>query len=860
MQYTIEELNMESIKRLYCDFGFTAKAIGGIFGVSEDAIFKRMKTYGITSDSRGAYNSKITVVYEGIRKDLKNKLTDDILRTLHAEGKTDSNIGKLFKMSGEGVAYRRKKLNLGISIKVNDIQKERVIQTPKEVLEKDYYELTQEEFSSKYGVSKTTWRPIIQDKGILLKTQKQSPPLTHNQIVLIIGGLLGDGGIDSSPRYYESHSLKQEQYLRLKHKLLEPYSTNCYPCDNGTGLRFATIQSEHFSKFRESFYKEGVEGKLIPIDLISEYWDERILAYWFIDDGYYDDDSRFLIINNYCPIKEQLSAFVDFLENKLGWGFQLYKSGISFSKKFYKEFFDIVYQVATPDVLYKIPEEFLIPDKVNTLTPLMVHPKFYRVGNDVMKARMFNMTFEQYWGKPFPFSDISDSRALYLLRSFKDNGISTCDGDLLSFNTSGMELCEKFFPNIYSSKRKGYPAPIDVWVDETFFKKLVENRLRYADRINDSSMRKGLKLMNTVVSNFKPSIARYIYANFCKNGKVLDYSAGFGSRMLAAMSLGMEYVGFEPNTITYENLLNFGAFVKANLGGNYCVHNKGSEVDIPYTNYFGLAFSSPPYFDYESYSNEESQSINRFPELSDWLTQYWDATVKGCIKSLREDGVFGVCYSPNQKVPLIERSINTCSNLGYKLFKVLRIPFKHVTTSDSYEVILLFSRHVKDSINWVNLKNSYDNIIKCTDAPHEVNKRAFSVSFDENTIQNKFKEVSLKLGMSRETYREKSILGAPSHVIEHYYGSWNKFIEACGMIPQYQAETPTIIVSEYFKECLAQNKALSFYEYGKIRGNNYTLKMKRLFNAGKKYASLKEELFKVAPIAADHGRFLKEFM
>lgn len=59
-------------------------------------------------------------------------------------------------------------------------------------------------------------------------------------------------------------------------------------------------------------------------------------------------------------------------------------------------------------------------------------------------------------------------------------------------------------------------------------------------------------------------------------------------------------------------------------------------------------------------------------------------------------------------------------------------------------------------------------------------------------------------------------------------------------------ETPFKIVSDYFKECLTQNKTLSFYEYGKIRGGNYALKMKRLFNSGKKYNSLKEELFRVA--------------
>jgi hypothetical protein len=70
-------------------------------------------------------------------------------------------------------------------------------------------------------------------------------------------------------------------------------------------------------------------------------------------------------------------------------------------------------------------------------------------------------------------------------------------------------------------------------------------------------------------------------------------------------------------------------------------------------------------------------------------------------------------------------------------------------------------------------------------------------------------------------------------------------------------ETPSEIVSGYFKECLSQQRALSFYEYGKIRGNNYTLKMKRLFNAGKKCASLKEELFRVALLGGSHEDFLK---
>ena len=117
-----------------------------------------------------------------------------------------------------------------------------------------------------------------------------------------------------------------------------------------------------------------------------------------------------------------------------------------------------------------------------------------------------------------------------------------------------------------------------------------------------------------------------------------------------------------------------------------------------------------------------------------------------------------------------------------------------------------------------------------------------------------FKKYAIDKGVSRETY--DGLLGIPTHCIEYKYGGWNNFIKACGLSPQYEAEIPVKIVSDYFQECIKKNKALSFYEYGKIRGNNFTLKMKRLFNAGKKYSYLKEELFMVSLNSEKHMEFL----
>lgn len=852
MTYTFSDITKEVLLKLYTEFGFTAKRIGAFVGVSEDAIFKRLRGYGIPKNPKDKATAQVDVFFTGNKKDKKKKLSDEILKSLNAKGKTDSEIGKMFGMTGEGVAYRRKKIGLGVSKKPVDLFKEKMVNTPIEEVEKDYYNLTQECFSEKYGVSKTVWRPYLQNMDVIPKSaaKEDLPKFNSDQRTLIIGGLLGDGGIDKLPRYFESHSLKQEQYLRYKMRIMEPYTQGSYSCDNGSGLRFYTIQHSAFSEFREEFYREGIEGKLIPVDFIESNWDDRILAYWYLDDGSYDDVNRYVIINNYCPVKKQLSDFIKFLENKLGWGFQEYRQGLSFSKKHYKDFFEIVMRVATPDVLYKIPEEFLKPNMLTEDTPVSIHPKFYRVGSQAIKEKMYSEVYNMYWGKPFPYSNISDSRAIYLAKTFKRNPVIACVDDTLSHNTSGMGLCDYFFPNIYECSRRGNPSPVSAWGNETLFKKLVRNRLTYADRINDSSMRKGMKLMNLVVSNFKPTVAKYIYSKYCNNGKIFDYCGGFGSRMLAAMSLGLEYTACEPCTKTHDNLLKFGNFLRANVGGSFEILKEGSEIRVHKPGYFGLAFSSPPYFDYEIYSSEETQSINRYPELSKWLVNYWESTIVNSLKSLNNTGVFGVCLSPNQKEPMIERTIDVCRRHNFNLFRAIKVPFKHVLTSDSYEVILLFSRYEEgiDTPGFVfkdvTGKQKQEHPIEGGPALTRT-KRSFPLSLDKESIQRKFTEVSTKMGVSRDTYKDASILGVPSHVIEHAYGKWSTFVKCCNISPVYEAKTPVEHVQEYLDFCNKEGKALSFYRYEMLSGVPAS-RLKRLFNKGKPFHHLKQALFDCA--------------
>ena len=71
------------------------------------------------------------------------------------------------------------------------------------------------------------------------------------------------------------------------------------------------------------------------------------------------------------------------------------------------------------------------------------------------------------------------------------------------------------------------------------------------------------------------------------------------------------------------------------------IRTQGSEVFIPeFANKMGVAFSSPPYFKLENYSEGSGQSTVKYSEYDSWLNLYWAETVKNIHKYLVQNGNF----------------------------------------------------------------------------------------------------------------------------------------------------------------------------------------------------------------------------
>lgn len=123
-------------------------------------------------------------------------------------------------------------------------------------------------------------------------------------------------------------------------------------------------------------------------------------------------------------------------------------------------------------------------------------------------------------------------------------------------------------------------------------------------------------------------------------------NCGFGGRMLGALSSkkNFRYVGTDPCTETMYHLHELGDYIEMVTGreDSYELHCCGSEDFHGPAESVDFAFSSPPYFDLEVYSTEETQCFNKFPVLEDWLEGYVRATIKNIHHMLKRGAVYAV--------------------------------------------------------------------------------------------------------------------------------------------------------------------------------------------------------------------------
>lgn len=188
----------------------------------------------------------------------------------------------------------------------------------------------------------------------------------------------------------------------------------------------------------------------------------------------------------------------------------------------------------------------------------------------------------------------------------------------------------------FINKEKGMISSLSQWMSKQ------HDIVHHSEYIDVASFNTGTQIAH----EFKPYLAREIYLKYCdKNCKVLDPCAGWGGRMLgfASSLLKGEYLATDPSTRTFNGLLKLRDFIFS--ASNFDkpdikIYNLPFEdLEIP-KNYFDFAFTSPPYFNTEIYSEEETQAYNRYKTIDEFNEQFLTTLIDKTMRSLKKDGCF----------------------------------------------------------------------------------------------------------------------------------------------------------------------------------------------------------------------------
>ena len=130
------------------------------------------------------------------------------------------------------------------------------------------------------------------------------------------------------------------------------------------------------------------------------------------------------------------------------------------------------------------------------------------------------------------------------------------------------------------------------------------------------------------------------------------------------------------------------------MGKKVEIYKLGSEVFQPDKESLDLCFTSPPYFDTEKYSDEETQSYVKFSTQDDWVDGFLRKTIENCYTGLKEGGYMLYNIANTSKYKFIEEeTVKISKELGFIQEDTLQLTLSSVMGAGyKYEPIFVFKK------------------------------------------------------------------------------------------------------------------------------------------------------------------------
>ena len=319
----------------------------------------------------------------------------------------------------------------------------------------------------------------------------------------------------------------------------------------------------------------------------------------------------------------------------------------------------------------------------------MVNKDTNYIIDELNKEKCIDELFE-YWRKEgFPAHNKDEydyKKELSNLIMFDERTI--LQGTDLKQTMHGCGFLWTYFPHWNTVRCGGdKKSVLEHWNDDkelyTLIRKTVDYEIKHNKGIfTINRLRQNAKVYcsKQSVSNFRPSVAKYIYNTYGNKGVVWDMSSGFGGRLLGFLASDCKkYIGTDPSTPTYNGLLEMKKDYEY-VGKDIELLCQGSETYVPEENSLDLCFTSPPYFDTEKYTDEETQSYKKFPKTDLWLDGFLKKTIENCYIGLKDDGYLIINIANTKSYKTVEDDLlRVADEVGFECTNLLYLTLSSIS-------------------------------------------------------------------------------------------------------------------------------------------------------------------------------------
>jgi len=331
--------------------------------------------------------------------------------------------------------------------------------------------------------------------------------------------------------------------------------------------------------------------------------------------------------------------------------------------------------------------------------------------NDVLIDKRSHRIIKYWQRQGFPFIETSKKYRQEKFNAFmKVNDKTSLDFNnrTFKFNNAGLSLAWSYHPHAFKVRCNDMKSPFDVFNDDTIFQNGIRKSLMgnfFAKRSYEELMSQSPQAKEMIrgvlrrvtgsqmVSNFRPVTASMLYKVFTDEGDtVWDMSMGWGGRLLASVKAKINYIGTDPNTQTVKGLKEMiGTF--GDKDTDYLLYTMGSEEYRPDKNSLDFAFTSPPYFDTEKYSDEKTQSYLKYSSINKWKEKFLRKTIDNCYYGLKQNKFLALNVADVKSYQTFEKdTLQIAKEVGFKFVDQFDLRLSSQQDEFKSEPIFIFKK------------------------------------------------------------------------------------------------------------------------------------------------------------------------